>query len=473
MITSRRVAGLVIASLVAVQRPAPASAQTPAARAAAQAADSFPHARHGSVFTACESCHAGIGGADTTGYLPSPDLCATCHDGSLVRRVNWTPHRRATNLRFTHAAHPELPCAMCHSATDTAAFMEVGRALPQRCLICHAPDAPSHLAQATCRPCHGALGDARGVLAAGIARFPQPPSHDSTWVFRHRADASGEPGATCATCHAREFCAACHVNAASVEPIRNLPTDERVAALVRGRRVTYRAPATHQSSGFTRTHGALAGTTAAGCANCHARESCLTCHREQERVRPVALLPRRSRGGARGVDLTGLRPRDHAPDFALRHRTAAAVGDAVCSRCHASSFCASCHAGASSPGFHGANFVERHSESAYVRDNDCAACHQTEAFCAACHRTTGQSRASTSRGRYHDAQAAWVFGHGGVARRAIETCAGCHAQSFCLQCHSASRGWRVSPHGPGFDPGQANTSPGMCRYCHESGPPRR
>ena len=55
-------------------------------------------------------------------------------------------------------------------------------------------------------------------------------------------------------------------------------------------------------------------------------------------------------------------------------------------------------------------------------------------------------------GKFHDAQPGWLFGHGGIARRSIETCASCHAQNFCLTCHSATSGWQINPHGSHFEP---------------------
>jgi hypothetical protein len=82
------------------------------------------------------------------------------------------------------------------------------------------------------------------------------------------------------------------------------------------------------------------------------------------------------------------------------------------------------------------------------------------------------TNAPVGRGRYHDKQPGWLFGHGGVARRAIETCASCHAQDFCLRCHSATSGWHINPHGPNFDPGVQSKNPGMCLICHTTGVPK-
>jgi len=476
---------LLIPALAFAPAAAPPPAPRPSTAVAVAVADSFPHARHGRVFTGCSGCHAGIPSGDSATMRPTPDLCAGCHDGSLLPQVAWTRRPpRPSNLHFDHQLHgvfieasgdSALPCARCHAASDSAPVMEVGRPRPERCLGCHAPEAPSHLAQEACLHCHVPLAEASGLAAATIAAFPKPPSHDSVYVLAHAADAadSSGAGATCATCHAREFCASCHVNASRIEAITSLPSDRRVAALMRDRRWVYPKPSFHEAGGFIRVHGLMARADVSECSNCHARESCLGCHRAEERVQPVTELARRVRGGARGVDLAGFRPPDHAPDHLLRHRAPAAGGDASCSRCHAPTFCASCHDSNGSPRYHGGDFVQRHAQSAFTRENDCATCHQTAAFCRSCHRTTGRSGTGAPVGRFHDAQPNWVFGHGAVARRAIESCASCHAQNDCLRCHSASLGWRVNPHGPGFNQNLEGKNPAMCRLCHVGGPPRQ
>lgn len=444
------------------------------------AADTFPHARHAGLFTTCDACHAGITTGDTASFFPSPDLCAGCHNGDMARRVDWQPRPvRATNVALEHVPHvaifagmeggAETACQRCHAHADSVPFMDVGRADPERCVTCHAQGATSHLTQQSCEPCHTTLHDAAGLDVAAIRGFPRPPSHDSTWILHHQEAAAGP---TCAVCHAQQFCASCHVNAQSVEAVRKLAADDRVAAIVAGERRTYPLPPSHTDPAWAQQHGALARAGVTECANCHARESCIGCHRVQERVPALAGLPRRAGGGAFGVDLVGLKPADHLPDMALRHRVLAAGGTATCSTCHRPSYCASCHDAARAPGFHGANFVQRHAQQAYAAEAECAACHQTQIFCRDCHRTLGRANTNAPVGRYHDRQPGWLFGHGGVARRAIETCASCHAQDFCLRCHSATAGWRVNPHGPTFDPSVESKNRAMCLICHRTGVPK-
>jgi len=444
------------------------------ASAAVAVQDSFPHAQHARLFTECDNCHGGINETDRAARFPSPELCAGCHNGDMMPRVAWSVHPpRPTPLHFDHAAHPEIGCNTCHATSDTAGFMQVGRADPDRCLQCHGGDAPSHLAQTSCEPCHGALPDAPSLAAADIARFPKPPSHDSSWVRNHPSAAAG---GTCQVCHARQFCASCHPNAGAVAPIRALPADDRVAALVRGRRPQYPEPETHLRENWTLTHGTTAREGIATCANCHTRESCYACHLEPSRVQVVRALPRHERDAGPGVNLAGRRPPDHVPGFVNQHRTAAAGGDQRCARCHTPRFCTTCHDGPSAPTFHANNFLERHSQAAFNQQNECASCHQTQAFCLACHRQTGRSQPNAPRDtEYHNRVNGgnWLFGHSAPARRSIETCATCHEQRFCLQCHSPSQGWGVSPHGPGFNPDLGEKNPAMCRVCHLAGPPRQ
>lgn len=445
------------------------------------AADSFPHPAHRRLFTSCTTCHAGIINGDSSGARPAAASCATCHDGRTERRVDWTPREaRPSNLRFDHRAHfaaaPQpagaaAMCRTCHAAADTGTFMDVRRATAERCQACHAHETPTHLATTNrCTSCHRPLTETR-LAQATVANLPRPPSHDSAYRFAHGDDA--QRATTCQVCHSRESCASCHVNAALLAPIQILGRDSRVARLVQGRRVSYRPPASHAATDFTRGHGLLARRGAEGCANCHTRESCLVCHTQPPRVPVIASMPRRERDGAPGVDLGDMRPPGHIPGFRTEHRAVAAAGDATCARCHTPSYCAACHDGASSPVFHRANFVTRHASPSLTQDNECASCHQVQVFCRDCHRKTGTvpDAATGATGRFHDRQPAWTFGHGAAARRSLESCASCHQQRFCLPCHSASGGWRVNPHGPGFSTTMGERNAAMCRVCHTQGAP--
>jgi len=446
----------------------------------APATDSFPHATHRRLFVSCQSCHAGIVTGDSTRSRPAVTVCATCHDGQTVRTVDWAPREaRPSNLHFDHRRHfaaaPDTSvavCQRCHARADSSVFMDVARPRPERCLSCHQHQAESHLAASNqCPTCHRPLSEATRLAVATIARFPKPAWHDSAFTFGHSTAA--QQATTCQVCHAREFCATCHVNAARLSPIVLLGSDPRVAQLVRGRTVSYRAPETHEAADFLRGHGLLARAGTQACANCHARESCMACHSQAPRVPIIATLPAREHGGAQGVDLSAMRPPGHSPGYRTEHRTAAAGGDASCMRCHSQTYCATCHDGAKRPEFHAVNFVTRHASDALNSANECASCHQTQAFCRDCHRQNGAAPtgSASAPGQFHNAQPGWTYGHSGAARRSLETCVSCHQQSFCMQCHSASKGWRVSPHGPGFNASMGDRNAAGCRLCHAQGPP--
>jgi len=469
-----------LAMAAAARGPAhPRPAATPGRQTAS---DTFPHARHAGLFTTCDACHSGIATGDTANFFPSPELCGGCHNGDLARRVNWQPHPlRPTNVTFDHTPHVAMlqamdstipVCQRCHATADSLPFMAVGRAVPARCVDCHGGGATSHLTQTTCEPCHSTLHDATALDTAAIRAFPKPPSHDSAWVLHHQTAATGS---TCAVCHAQQFCASCHVNARFVQAIESLPPDPRVAEMLQAahRPVTYPRPASHLAANWAQAHGAAAKAGITMCANCHAQESCFGCHRIEERVPEIAALPRRARGGAPGVDLAGLRPADHLPNMLLTHQVLAAGGTERCATCHRPSYCASCHDAARAPSFHGPDFVQRHAQQAYAAEAECASCHQTQTFCRSCHIALGRANTSApvGQGKYHDNQPGWLFGHGAVARRSIETCASCHSQDFCVRCHSATSGWHINPHGPGFDPSVQGKNPAMCLICHTTGVP--
>lgn len=316
-----------------------------------------------------------------------------------------------------------------------------------------------------------------GLALAGLAAAPRtlaaqamPSPHDSTWLATHKEQASGP---TCAMCHQRDFCASCHVNARTIAAIQAIPSTPEAAAQYRNRRWTYTPPATHGADDWASTHGPTARQNPNTCATCHARESCTTCHRVEERLLPISLLPRASRGGARGVDLSGLRPATHTPTFAREHRLAAASGaDATCRTCHTQAFCSTCHDGARTPTFHQTDYVQRHAADAFTRESDCASCHQPQAFCVQCHRSVGTAQTGGTAAAFHNRQADWSLAHGRVARRSIETCQSCHRQEDCLKCHSPNGYARINPHPAGLDLARMQSkNRATCLICHTTGAP--
>jgi hypothetical protein len=107
----------------------------------------------------------------------------------------------------------------------------------------------------------------------------------------------------------------------------------------------------------------------------------------------------------------------------------------------------------------------------YGQPPECAACHSEEAFCRDCHTGLGFAAGGRTGAAFHDAQPDWLLAHGQAARQDLESCVACHSEATCLRCHSAKTGFRVSPHGPDFDPDHvADKSTQSCGICHLSLP---
>ena len=124
--------------------------------------------------------------------------------------------------------------------------------------------------------------------------------------------------------------------------------------------------------------------------------------------------------------------------------------------------------------FHPENYLERHASNSWGRQLDCQNCHDTGAFCRACHEQRGMIAIGRLGGGFHDAQPNWLLNHGRAARQGLESCASCHTQRNCTQCHSETGAFRISPHGPGFDAERMIArNPRVCFSCHLSDPTRR
>ena len=494
----------------------------------------FPHRAHEKLFPTCTGCHAGIITGSSATTFPAPAACATCHNGTDAKAVTWAgPSRTASNLHFDHVKHAQemssaggkLDCLRCHGEGATVAarpWMVVQRAPPSECITCHAHAAPSHLASdARCESCHVPLASAVALSDSAIAGFPKPPSHDDpNWIASH-APTNAASLAQCATCHTRESCARCHVNAATLASVQSLASDARVARLMRGRAPRYPVPASHRTASFAERHGPLASSTDATCANCHSQSSCQACHIGTMGARVIAKLPHPLPGSAAGVRLQGAEsslggfmpraagpsaPSDetherfaalateqdtvrhqalvlsdttrptrvfvHAADFARAHGPAASSGQLNCAGCHQQRFCTSCHQGNGERRYHPFNFAAGHASTAYARETSCSSCHNNETFCRACHVKNGIAGGSTARtaGAAHGAQPLWLLQHGQAARQGLQSCAGCHQQTDCLRCHSTVT-QRVNPHGPDFDARRMSArNKIVCQYCHLGDP---
>lgn len=436
---------------------------------ASRAQDRFDHTTHDGLFPTCRGCHD-PGGMGI--YTVGPEDCARCHDDVDLGSVSWTRPERAPSLvRFDHESHPyavnepdeDLECATCHAAEGATRAMEVVLPAPGVCLACHADGPEPHWAvgEVACGDCHHPLTEVPLVTAERIAAFPQPETHAAPDFGTSHGALAEEHGEACAVCHARESCERCHANGEQVGAIAALARDERVAGLVAGRAGTWPTPTDHDASWWL-AHGSAAREAPERCATCHDAPSCTGCH-EQGFAR-LETLPTVARAG---MPVLPLRPLDHTPRFIREHGAMAAARD--CGICHdEEAFCVDCHEGQAGGGYHPTNFVLGHAAAAAGPDPECTECHSTEVFCRSCHLERGLSPATQSRANaYHDSEPAWILNHGAAARQGLDECAACHQQLDCLRCHSARSGWRISPHGPDFDPAVlGEASKAVCLACH-------
>jgi hypothetical protein len=453
--------------------------------------DRFDHWQHRRVFPTCQGCHAGAQDS-TRSIWPAASDCAKCHDGTIEKKIVWSApsQSRPSNQRFTHLVHAakaaerlgrdSVVCSSCHLAQG-APWMRVRRTEVRQCLDCHGIPTP-HLASAdtACGTCHFPLAQATALPRERIGKFPTPPSHfGASFASEHgklavptAAETAAPAGiaASCATCHARDFCITCHVNAPEVPAIQALAPDDRSLAL----EVKLKEPVSHDAPEFIQRHGQASRRTPQSCAACHTRESCLTCHVAQPGV--AVSMHAAGPGRGRGASIERRRPAWHGDDFTDRHAPVASAAARSCAACHARADCLDCHrpsAASGTPGFHPTGFLARHPASAYNRETSCAECHNTSAFCADCHQQAGLTSRAPLRGGFHDGKRAFLLGHGPAARQNLESCVSCHAERDCLTCHSALGGRRFNPHGPGFDADRMRRhNPQMCTACHGSAIPQ-
>ena len=449
----------------------------------------FPHAAHDGLFPFCTGCHVGVPEGDLEAFYPEPQLCERCHDGVEQERVEWTPPEAGgpSPVQFAHPTHigavdaagdEALECAACH-VQEGQEPMQVDRTLVlEQCLSCHGHPAENHLVDADCETCH--VPAARTEMGGEwLAMLPYPADHATgDFLSGVHGELAGAEAARCATCHTQERCTSCHVNADRVPEIAQIPEADPSLELPRYA-AHYFVPPSHTDPAFLDRHGAAASVEA--CATCHTQDDCATCHTEQ--APPVmGDLPRAQDVRAPGVLLEPKPPSSHTvASFTTEHGALAAADAGSCASCHTRTFCSDCHDASAvtatlpteiaGGAFHPPDFMARHSTEAYGRRLECSNCHDTGAFCRDCHEQAGFESSGRLGQGYHDAEPAWLLRHGRPARQALESCATCHAQTDCLQCHSELGAFKVSPHGSDFDAQAAREkNPAICFACHVNDP---
>jgi hypothetical protein len=448
----------------------------------------FPHPAHEGLFPVCSGCH--VEAADGTPGFPAAALCARCHDGVDLAPVSWSgPTGVPSNLRFDHGAHqagleaagePAETCASCHTAPGTGRMAIEDRVREDTCFACHAhasedhfqgdlsgPDGSPSGSGGACATCHLPLAATRFPVGR-IASLPVPADHlDGAFVpSTHGAAATATP-TRCATCHTEQRCLACHVDVGN-PVIARIPAAPPELELPRAA-AAYPVPASHRRDLWAERHSPV--PEAASCNTCHTRDDCTACH-----VSPTPAvfegLPLRASVSAPGVGLGASPPPSHAsPFFHEAHATLAAADDGGCATCHTVSYCSDCHDGPATGGYHPTGFVGAHAAVAFGRVDECASCHETAVFCRSCHVDSGLGTSGRLEAGYHDAEPVWLLRHGQAARQNLESCASCHQQRDCVQCHGALGSFKVSPHQPGFDAAAAwARSPRTCLACHVGNP---
>jgi hypothetical protein len=236
------------------------------------------------------------------------------------------------------------------------------------------------------------------------------------------------------------------------------------------------------------------------CRQCHARlpepgddelpipsmAACTGCHYHQKEFAEAKCRPCH-------VDLKDLRPETafrHDGNWLAAHGSLARPSAESCAACHDQTYCASCHAPATTAArletifperveasyIHRGDYVARHMVDAGANPASCRSCHGTP-FCDACHKANGFSAGTVgAKVRPLSHSAGWVNAvdggaHKREARRDISACAACHdqrgPQNTCTACHSAGSG--RNPHPKSFldqhklSDVSKNT---MCKDCH-------
>lgn len=438
----------------------------------------FPHERHEGLFPVCTGCHQAMEDeGDRGAAYPSPEGCVRCHDGVTAAQVSWEgPRPVPTNVRFDHAGHarelaatgdPPQACADCH-VDPAGGRMTVVAPRLGTCLGCHAHAAEDHVSDAACETCHVPLA-ASGLRGGQIAAFPVPPDHDvGAFLDAEHGRSVGETPGRCATCHTQDRCVGCHVDPGlpEIQAVPPAPEGMELPPAV----AHYSVPASHtDAERWTRSHGADASREA--CATCHTQDDCRSCH-----VLPLSgeilAMPARTEAVAPGVMLTSEPPASHASYFfRVGHGATAAASGAACATCHEERECVSCHDGPADGGYHAAGFVARHQAGSFGRDSDCATCHSTQAFCRSCHVESGVAASGRLGPGYHAGGSIWLLRHGQAARQNLESCASCHAQPDCTQCHGTLGAFKINPHDRGFDARAAwEKNPRACAACHVRNP---
>ncbi len=306
---------------------------------------------------------------------------------------------------FPHEKHQGLfpTCEACHSGIYSGDETQVLSVTPSLCGGCH-----------------------NGTVQIEVDWDGYTPTADNL-KFTH----SGHPQLPCATCHkipdvegemavqaARPAsCVGCHGGGADSHLAAGMPCEKCHVPVTQTELTTtqialFPMPPSHSAEDFLASHPGLAAENIQQCSVCHARESCTVCHLNADLVPEIQALGTDKRIAALVASKEGRwpTPESHLSDDWIRvHGGMAEATPVQCSDCHAQQSCENCHAQpdplvssviaalpraveggpqgvqtASSMPPHDKDFVIVHQTAAATESGTCASCHQ-ETFCTDCH----------------------------------------------------------------------------------------
>jgi predicted CXXCH cytochrome family protein len=366
---------------------------------------------------------------------------------------------------FPHELHARMfpHCTGCHEGVesgDAANFYPS----PQLCVNCH-----------------------DGTVAAPV-EWTGPRTHLTNLVFEHTSHdmlMQRRDGVTleCEQCHTPagqermtiqranpEVCLSCHAHAANDHFVDANCQTCHVAfvqsELPPTRLATLPVPADHHVPGFIlQGHGLLAQANTQKCAVCHTSERCTSCHVDAAAVPEIAAIPAAPAGWVLPTVAAHypVPPSHLTRDWIQDH--GAPASRAQCATCHTREDCTACHVqpgpdviaqlpsrtevrapGAVTlrqmPLSHATRWFDReHAALASSQPGSCAACH-AQTFCTDCHQAPVEPT-------YHPRNFSSQHSSQAYSRRM--ECSTCHeVRTFCRSCHIQSGMGTQGRLNPGF-----------------------
>jgi Cytochrome c7 and related cytochrome c len=356
---------------------------------------------------------------------------------NVDRRSSWND--QAPNIKFSHKLHLETvgaECSMCHAAAQTSE-------------------------------------NANDLML---------PKHDE-----------------CGTCHSAEVesdCQYCHLQPDNVEPYATPKREVRFSHKLHVETNKLECATCHAGIEQSEKPSVAFLPVMATCNTCHnnvkVTNACESCHLHPETLVPLS--------------------HEEVNWFKEHKRLVRVEGlSNDCAVCHSDNFCQACHADVTTQFTRGAlqrsvaenrpatagrlplvkqrvhdlNFVFTHALDLRSKQSDCYSCHNQQTFCSDCHarnQDAGFAAPFPLSHKMSDFVRVGVGSGGGehavLARRDIESCAGCHdiegRDPACIQCHVdrlPGKGNDPKTHPSNFreEHGEWHSNPGsVCYNCHTS-----